>query len=144
MRDIGKADFERALEPRAIGGAPEALRSAAAALAPGAVLIRARDAAGADRYWLSGGGLEDAREASAWLSDDGASALVVERSGGAAYASGGSCRPFSIAPPAEGAALSAAALLPLGTGSLALVAWEKGSFPSVEASGLLVLPLAPR
>jgi hypothetical protein len=144
MRDIGKAEFERALEPRAIGDAPESLRSAAAALAPGAILIRARDSAGEDRYWLSGGGLEDAREASAWLSDDGTSALVVERSGGAAFASGGSCRPLSIAPPAEGAVLSAAALLPLGAECLALVAWEKGCFPSIEDSGLLVLPLAPR
>ena len=142
-RDIGKAGFERALEPKAIGGAPAVLGSAAEALAPGAILIRARDGADADGYWLSGGGLEDAREASAWLSEDGASALVVERSGEAAYVSGGSCRRFSIAPPAEGAVLTAAALLPLGARSLALVAWETGSFPSVETSGLLVLPLAP-
>jgi hypothetical protein len=144
MRDIGKAGFERALEPRAMGAAPEALRSAAAALAPGALLIRARDDAGTDCYWLSGGGLEDAREASAWLSDDGASALVVERSGAAAYATDGSCRRFSIPSPAKGAVLTAVALLPLGTKNLALLAWETGNFPSVEASGLLVLPLAQR
>ena len=142
MCEIGRGDFERALTPRAIRGAPESLRSAAAALAPGALLVRARGGADAEGYWLSGGPLADAREASAWVSDDGSSALVVERAGEVAYVSGGSCRRFSIAAPAKGAALTAAAVLSLGTRRLALIAWESGSFPSIEASGLIVLPLA--
>jgi hypothetical protein len=142
MCDIGRGDFERALEPRAIGGAPESLRSAAAALAPGALLVRARGGADAEGYWLSGGPLADAREASAWVSDDGKSALVVERAGEAAYVEAGVCRRLSISAPAKGAALTASAVLSLGTRRLALVAWESGRFPSIEASGLIVLPLA--
>jgi hypothetical protein len=141
MCDIGRGDFERALEPRAIKGAPASLRSAAAALAPGALLVRARGGVDAEGYWLSGGPLADAREASAWVSNDGASALVVERGGEAVYASGGSCGRLSIGAPAQGASLTATAVLSLGTKRLALVAWESGSFPSIEASGLIVLPL---
>jgi hypothetical protein len=142
MCDIGRGDFERALKPKAIKGAPESLRSAVATLAPGALLVRARGGADAEGYWLSGGPLADAREASAWVSDDESSALVVERTGEAAYVSGGSCKRFSIAAPAKGAALTAAAVLSLGTRRLALIAWELGSFPSIEASGLIVMPLA--
>jgi hypothetical protein len=152
--DLRRDLFEAALAPRSLASGPLALRQAVSALGLAAgqgLLIRAKDSAGADTYWLSSGALEDAAEAYAWLSADGDEAAVVLRSGKAAWASGesgGGARAFAVRPAVPGAEMSGiAALFPsrgaggsVGAG-LAVVSWESGTFPMVSAAGISVLPL---
>jgi len=170
--DLRRDLFEAALAPRSLASGPMALREAVSALGLAAgqgLLIRAKDGAGADAYWLSSGALEDAAEAYAWLSADGDEAVVALRSGAAAWASsgsGGAAKAFAVRPALPGAEVSGIAALfashGAGTGAagagaagmagvagaagspaggLAVVSWESGTFPSVSAAGISVLPL---
>ena len=163
--DLRRDLFEAALAPRDLASGPMALREAVSALGLAAgqgLLVRAKDNAGADSYWLSSGALEDAAEAYAWLSADGDGAVVVLRSGAAAWASGvsgGAAKAFTVRPAISGAEVSGIAAIfaarggagaaPAGmtgaagspAGGLAVVSWESGTFPSVSAAGISVLPL---
>jgi hypothetical protein len=165
--DLRRDLFEAALAPRSLASGPMALREAVSALGLAAgqgLLIRAKDGAGGDAYWLSSGALEDATEAYAWLSADGDEAVVALRSGAAAWASsgaGGAAKAFAVRPALPGAEVSGIAALfaphgagaaPAGAagaagaagspaGGLAVVSWESGTFPSVSAAGISVLPL---
>lgn len=158
--DLRRDLFEAALAPRPLAAGPLTLRQAVSALGSAAgsgVLIHAKDGSGADAYWLSSGPLEDAAEAYAWLSADGDEAVVVLRSGYAAWASSASgsvARAFAVRPALPGAEVSGIAALFAASGSasaaggqaatgggLVVVSWESGTFPSVSAAGISVLSL---
>jgi len=161
-REVGRAEFEDALRPRAyaelgpeVGGA---LREALESLGAGRRLVRLRDGSGADGYFFEGKKPEDAAPAYAWRGREALLVLLPE--GGLARAPLGAAAArekvatLRLEAPAEGASFTAlaAAEPPEGedgaaarrgkAGGLVAAGWEAGEFPSVGAAGLVVT-LAP-
>lgn len=137
IREIRRSDFEAALKPRPLsslaGEEGAALRSALAALGKHPWLVRLRSTSGGDAWFLSAGAAEDALPVYAWAAGDRVAAL--RQDGWMTYADSKGGRSLTrLSPPREDASFTALAMV----GELAAAAWESGSFPNLEAAGLLV------
>jgi len=139
-RPIAREVFESALSPKKVSSLQgldgKSLSSALAALGTGPFLVRFRSSSGLDAWYLSGGRAEDASQAWAWSPSPGR-VLALSASGSLVDASAGSMRKFELGSPAKGASYTG---LAAASGILA-AAWEVGSFPKVEAAGLVIAPL---
>ena len=138
--EIGRAQFEAALEPKALaslgGGEGDRLRTALRALGKGPWLVRLRSSGGADSWYLSAGEAEEASQLYAWAGSYGT--LALRSDGWLALApEGGGTKLESLGEPAPGASYVALT----EAGGIVAAAWESGEFPNIASAGLVVAPL---
>ncbi len=139
-RPVGREAFESALSPKSLfalqGLEGAALRAAIAALGPGNFLVRYRSPSGEDAWYLSGGRVEDSAQAWAWAIGSGR-VIALSASGRLADAGSRATRTVELGSPAAGASYTALA----AASGIVAAAWETGTFPKVDAAGLVIAPL---
>lgn len=139
-RSVGRGVFESALSPKSIyspqGLEGAALRSAVAALGQGPFLVRFRSIEGLDSWYLSAGRADEAAQAWAWGLGFGR-VIALSATGRLADAGARATRTMELGLPAKGASYTALA----AASGLVAAAWETGSFPAIEAAGLVIAPL---
>jgi len=135
--------FEKTIAPQALAAAPKALKAAAAAAAPGTLLIHQKGGPEIESYWLRGSSLADARPASAWVSIDGQAAFLLEENGEAISAIQGpdTIKRFKLSLPLEGLKFRSIAIIKAGSQSLLIASYEAGGFTRISRSGIAILPL---